>query len=427
MRVGVVSLHYPPEPNFLVGEMVDELVSRGHEVRVLTGFPHYPKGRTYPGYQQRWRERTTKGRLTVLRTPVYPSHDASPLRRIATYTSFAVSSLPAGLHYLLDVDVIYVWHPPPTTFAAPALAHLLRHVPVLLHVQDLWPEAVTESGMSPGGWRGRAVHRLLDSGVRRLYRSADAIVAISPSMRDLVIRRGATPEKVEVVLNWTEESTFRPKPPTLAARTAIGHRGRCTVMYAGNIGPFQRVEVAVRAAAAAAARMDLVVVGSGIDEDRVRRLAQDLDATNVRFLGRLAPERMADLYAGAEYQVVTLRKLESFAGIVPSKIQSAMACGSPVIVSADGDAAQLVDTAQAGLTCPAEDWKALADRFLAAADLPEAERQLMARRARDAYLERMSRAVGVGRIETILHRISAARSDRRRQALGRDRRRADRR
>ncbi|PTA46287.1 glycosyltransferase family 4 protein [Micromonospora sp. RP3T] len=409
MRIGVVSQWYPPEPIFIAGELATELAARGHEVRVLTGFPNYPSGRIYEGFRQRWRDEHTEGRLTVRRVPLYPSRDASVLRRVATFVSFGLTSAIVARRYLRDVDVVYVYHPPPTAFAGPALLRLLRRTPVLLHVQDMWPESVTASGMAPGGVSGRVVHRVLSGVMRRLYRSAAAVVVIAPSMTDLVVQRGADPDRVRVVWNWTDERLFRPVPATPAARSALGHRGRPIVMYAGNMGPFQRVETAVRAAASVDPLIDLVFVGSGPDEGRARELCRTLGATNVRFLDRRPPAEMADLYAAADFQLVTLRALPALRGTVPSKLQGAMACGVPVIVSADGDAARLVEAAGAGLTCPAEDWRALADRFRAAVDIPPAERVRIGERARRAYLERMSLRVGVDQIEDVVTGICPGR------------------
>ncbi|SCG60904.1 glycosyltransferase family 4 protein [Micromonospora halophytica] len=407
MKIGLLTQWFPPEPAYIPGGLATELAGRGHEVRVLTAFPNYPGGRIYPGYRQRWGTRETYAGAVVRRVPVYPSHDASAVGRVGNYLSFGVTSSLAALRHLRDVDAVYVYHPPATTVAATVLPRLIRRTPVLLHVQDIWPESVTASAMAPDGTVGRLLERTLAATMRRIYRTADAIAVLSPSMGELVVERGADPARVRVVFNWTQEELFRPLPPTPAARTAVGHRGRCTVMFAGNMGPFQRIETAVRAAAALTDRVDLVLVGSGTEEDQARRLATDLGATNVRFLGRRPPHEMPDLYGAADFQLVILRDLPALRGTVPSKLQAALACARPVVVAAHGDAAGLVRAHRVGLTCPPEDWRALADRFAAAAAMPEAERAEMGRRARQVYLERMSLRTGVDQIEDMLVKIAA--------------------
>jgi glycosyltransferase involved in cell wall biosynthesis len=409
VKIGILSYFFPPEPAFIPGSLAEELAARGHEVRVLTGFPDYPGGRTYPGWRQRWKHQTTSERLTVRRVPRYPSQDASAARTVASYLSFAGSAALAAPRYLAGIDALYVYHPPATTFAAAGLLRLLRRIPTVLHVQDLWPDSVISSARTPRGAAGRLLSGGLATTVRRIHQAACGIAVIAPSMRDLVVAHGADPAKIRVVLNWTDERIFRPATASPAAREAIGYRGRCTIMHAGNMGPFQRIETAVRAAAGVQGQLDLVLVGSGVEEQRARHLAAELGATNVRFLGQRPPDEMADLYAAAEYQLVMLRDLPALRGTVPSKLQAALSCGSPVVASAGGDTADLVERARAGLSCPPEDWQALADRFALAAVIPAEARAEMAYRARESYLQRMSMRAGVDQIEQMLAEAVASR------------------
>ncbi|MFY1631800.1 glycosyltransferase family 4 protein [Solwaraspora sp. WMMB335] len=415
MRIGVVSQWYPPEPAFIPGSLATELTARGHEVRVLTGYPNYPQGTVYPGYRQSWRHRHTDGRLSVRRVPLYPSHDASAARRAATFVSFAASSVLAAPRYLADIDVLYVYLPPGTAYAAAAVLRLLRRVPVVLHVQDVWPESVTASPLCPGGLTGRVADAALARLMRAVYRSADRVVVIAPGARDLVAARGADRRRVQVVLNWTDERLFRPVPATSRARDQVraGGRSRCTIMYAGNLGVFQGVDEAVRAAAAMAGKVDLVLVGSGVAAHSARSLAEELGAGNVRFLGQRPPEEMAELAAAADYQLVTLRDLPVLRGVIPSKLQAALACGVPVIAAAAGDTARFVRRTGVGWSCPPGDWRAIADAFSAAAAAGDTERARLAVRARRTYELEMSLAGGVDRIEQLLleaaHRRAVAR------------------
>jgi colanic acid biosynthesis glycosyl transferase WcaI len=300
--------------------------------------------------------------------------------------------------------VLYVYHPPGTAFAAAALLRLLNQTPVVLHVQDVWPDAITESSLAPGGRAGAGLHRVVDVAMRRMYTAASAIVTISPAMRDLLIERGADPAKVSVVLNWTDETLFRPVPATEEARRALGHRGRRVVMHAGNIGPFQNVAAAVRAAAAVEHRvpLDLVVVGSGLEEEATRRLATALGAGNVRFLGRRSPAEMAALYAAADFQLVSLRDLPGLRGTIPSKLQAALSCGSPVISAAGGDCLRLVQHNRIGFAVPPDDEDALAGAFTQAALVADEEVAAMGRRARECYEEQMSCRAGVDAVAAVL-------------------------
>ncbi|MCF0095789.1 glycosyltransferase family 4 protein [Micromonospora sp. MH99] len=409
MKVGLISQWYPPEGAFIPGNLASGLADRGHQVRVLTTFPSYPYGRIYPGWRQRWGHRETDGPVAVRRVPAYPSHDASALRRALSLLSFGASSAVPGARWLADVDVTYVYHPPPTAVAAAALLRATRRTPIVLHVQDLWPDSVTHSGMAPTGRAGRSLEGAVGALMRATYRLADTIVVISPTMAERVVAGGADPDRVRVVWNWTDDALFRPVPVTAEAGTVLGHRGRCTVMFAGNLGLLQGLDTAIRAAAAARDRLDLVLVGSGAGEDAARRLAAELGADNVRFIGRHPPDQMAQLSAAADWQLVCLRDVPALRAAVPSKLQAALACGMPVIAAAGGDTAALVRSAGLGLVCPPEDWRALADQFVTAADLPTDVRREMGSRARHVYQERMSLRVGVDQFEDILTKVAAQR------------------
>ncbi|WKU07113.1 glycosyltransferase family 4 protein [Micromonospora sp. HUAS LYJ1] len=407
MKIGIVSQWYPPEPGtFIPASLAEGLAARGHAVRVLTGFPNYPEGRIYPGFRQRWTGRTTSGGVTVRRVPLYPSHDLSPVRRSANYLSFGATSSLAAVRFLADVDVLYVYHPPATAFAAAAVGRLLHRTPVVLHVQDVWPESVTASSMVRQGRTRELLHRSLASVMHRIYRASSAVVVIAPSMRELVLQRGAAADKTHVVLNWADESLFYPVPATDESRRAIGYRDRCTVMYAGNMGLFQDIPGAVRAAAAVDDRVDLVLVGSGLDEEPARALASQLGVQNVRFLGRRTPADMAALYAAADFQLISLRDVPTARGTIPSKLQAALACGSPVLASVPGDCARLVQRDGVGIACPPGDWQALADRFAQAASVSPTALADMGRRARQTYERDMSQRAGIDQIEKIL--LSAA-------------------
>ncbi|MFI7607789.1 glycosyltransferase family 4 protein [Micromonospora sp. NPDC049366] len=395
MKIGILSYHFPPEPAFIPGSLAEELAARGHEVRVLTGFPDYPGGQVYPGWRQRWRYETRSERLTVRRVPRYSGGDGSGRARMTSYLSFAGSASLVARRFFAGVDALYVFQLPATSFAAAGVLRLLGRVPTVLHVQDLWPQEATGGDAR---WAAR-----LGSATSRVFRAADRIAVVAPSMRDLAVAAGADPAAVSVVLNWTDERIFQPVRPSPAARRLVRRDDRCVVMHAGTMGARHGLETAVRAAAALDRTMDLVLVGSGADERRVRGLAAELRADNVRFVERRSPVDMPDLYAAADYQLVMLRDLPELRGTVPGKLQAALSCAAPVVASAGGDTAELVERARAGLSCPPEDWASLADRFWLAATIPSSARGEMGRRGREAYLREMSQAAGVDRIERLLH------------------------
>ncbi|BCJ56662.1 glycosyltransferase WbuB [Micromonospora endophytica] len=364
MRIGILTYHFPPEPAFIPGSLAEELAARGHEVRVLTGFPDYPGGHVYPGWRQRWRHETHNRGLTVRRVLRYRSGDGDPRGRAASWLSFAGSAALVGRRLFADVDALYVYQPPATAFASAALLRLLGRVPVVLHVPDVWTEEARD-GSDDGRWAARVRAAMI-----RTYRTATVVAVTAPSLRDAVVAAGTDPDRVRLVLNWTEERIFQPTAASTAARRLVRRDERCVVMHAGTIGARQGLTTAVRAAAALGDTMDLVLVGSGAEEQRVRGLAAELGADNVRFVERRSPLDMPELYAAADYQLIMLRDLPELHRSVPAKLPAVLSCGVPVVASAGGDTAALVERARAGLSCPPGDWASLADRFWLAAHIP---------------------------------------------------------
>jgi glycosyltransferase involved in cell wall biosynthesis len=368
---------------------------------VLTGFPDYPGGHVYPGWRQRWQHETRSQGLAVRRVPRYPRDDGTPGARTAAYLSFAAAAGLAARRFLRGIDALYVYHLPAGTFAAAAVLRVLGAVPTLLHAQDL---RVTPEALG-GGEGGRRLADRVAAATARLHRSAALVAVSAPAMREPLLAAGLPPGRVRPVLNWTDDRLLRPVAPSPTARRLLGADARRVVLHAGTIGEAQGLETAVRAAASLESRMQLVLVGSGSREQRVRALAAELGAGNVRFLPRRSALDMPELYAAADYHLVSARNLPGLEQAVPGKLSAALACAAPVVVSGAGDPVRIVEGARAGFSCPPEDWAALADRFWLATTVAEPARVAMGRRGRDYYLRDMSLRAGVDRVEELLREV----------------------
>lgn len=403
MRIAMFTQWWPPEPAGVVGALGTELARRGHQVDVVTGFPNYPSGRIHDGYRLRWRLIEENSDLRVVRVPLLPSHDRSAIRRGANYVSYAVSAATLGVASLRKVDVAYVYHPPITSVLPSVVLKVLTRTRFVLHVQDLWPESVLHAGMLGSGRRARFVERLLDRACIVAYRSAERIVVISPGFKRALIERGVPAEKISVVYNWTDECIHYPSEAQPTVRERLGALDRRIVLYAGNLGDYQNLELAVRAAASLAdeTNIDLVLMGDGIARRNVEQLVMELGTPNVRTISSVAPDEVAQFHAAADVLLVSLKDLPFFEATIPGKTQAALASGKPVMMAVRGDAAELIASARAGIVAePTED--GLREAFRAVAALPQGELRLMGVRAHCWYQERLSQAVGIDLVEQAL-------------------------
>lgn len=414
MRIGMISQWYEPEPGAAAHPtaIARALQRRGHEVKVLTGFPNYPHGKVYDGYRMRLRQHERRDGVELLRVPLHASHDDSGLHRALTLSSFAGSAtLQVG--WLRDVDVCLVYLTPATVGAASRVLRRLAGVPYVLNVQDLWPESVTASGFI-GNARAEAVARSgINLFLRGLYRHAHSTVAIAPTMARMLRDRGVPDDRLHVVYNWVDESVFTPVTGEVEASDL--DPGRMWVMYAGGIGTLQGLDASIAALALLDDRPEvgLALVGDGVAVPALREQATRLGvADRVRFLGSRPMGTMPRLMAQADAQLVSLQDRPLFRATVPSKLQSSLAAGHPVVCAVAGDAADLVTESGAGCTADPSDPASVAAAFRAIADAGVDGRRTMAERARSFYLRRLSEAVGSAQLETHLADAAATRSDR---------------
>ena len=147
MRILILSQWCHPEPSLKSLLFAKGLIARGHDVIILTGFPNYPEGILYPGYKLKLFQRETIDGVKIIRVPLYPNHDNSPVKRVINYTSFALSASVLGPFLVGKVDIIYVHSPPATTGLPAIVLSSLKGVPFVYDVQDLWPDTLSSTGM----------------------------------------------------------------------------------------------------------------------------------------------------------------------------------------------------------------------------------------------------------------------------------------
>ena len=403
MKISFVTQWYDPETGSaaIPGAIVRALIDRGHEVEVVTGFPNYPTGRIYGGYRLRPYQREVVRGVTVHRVPLYPSHDGSAMRRILNFLSFMASASSLGAMIARRSEVALIYSTPGTVGMAGLVLRRLLRRPFVLYIQDVWPDTVTATGMLPSRYV-RVAEWLLHRFSNAVYRSAGHIAVISPGMKGLLVERGVPEDKISVVFNWVDEGVFRP-----VERGSRESNSAFEIMYAGNIGDVQALDVAVRAVALASREVDVVLrmVGSGIAVDSLAALAAELGiADRIYFEGPRTLEQMAEVMASADAQLVCLKDDPLFTLTMPSKIQAILACGQPLLTCAPGDAATLTIESGAGWACEAGASEALAALMISASRLSVDELAAKGRAGRAFYEARLSSVVGSERLETALRR-----------------------
>ena len=395
MKVIVLSQYFTPEPVPIPAEVAESLISRGHSVRVVTGFPSYPAGVLYEGYRQKWRHRERHGALEILRIPMIIDHSQNVPKRIINYASFAFSALGVR-RFSKGADVVYVYATPMTAGFAAWIWRLVFRVPYVLHVQDLWPDSVLGSSMVGESKGARLIGRALSPWLRSMYRRAAAVIATAPTMAAILIDRGSPARTTTLIYNWAGDAG------DVAARP-VRDGAPVRVVYAGNVGAMQDLETAIRAAHAAKdAGVHLEIVGDGVAREDLQTLARDLGAGNVSFHEPVTRDRMPEVYDRTDVALVPLKNLPVFRGTIPSKLQGVLAAGLPVLTTVQGDVRALVEENGLGFTADAEDVASLETSLRAAAASSAEERARMATNAARVCRDNFARESGMDRIETVL-------------------------
>jgi len=152
--------------------------------------------------------------------------------------------------------------------------------------------------------------------------------------------------------------------------------------------------------------VQFVLMGSGVDRARLEARAAEMNLTNVLFLPRQAPETMGRFYALADALLVHLKNDPLFRITIPSKTQAYLYMGKPIIMAVEGDAADLVKQAGAGLLCQPQDPTALAETVMKLAAMPAAERERLGRAGARFYAENLSMNAGVARFEQRMRNLA---------------------
>lgn len=402
-RLIMLTQWFDPEPTFKGVLFARALKDRGYDVEVVTGFPNYPGGKVYDGYRIRPIRRETIDGVAVTRLALYPSHDNRALTRIANYLSFCISAFLYLTFIARRADILYAYHPPLTVGLAAAMAKLVRRTPTVLDVQDMWPDTLSATGMLDAS----LPLRIVDSACRWVYARMTHIVVLSPGFKRLLIDRGVPIEKITVIYNWADESAILAAGENRPA--LMPNNGRFRLLFAGNMGLAQNLDVVLDAAKIVADtndKVDFCFLGGGLETDRIRQLATANQLSCVRFFPKVSMAEVGSYLAAADCLLVNLRPDRLFEITIPSKTQAYMSAGRPIIIAVAGDAAALVEEAKAGIAVPPGDAQALAAAVLEMASLGEDARTKMANAARNYYNTYLSLRCGVDAFDTLFRPIA---------------------
>ncbi len=366
MKILVVSLYYEPDRcqsnGPIIRALCEDWAEADHEVTVLTSFPHYNCDEVWPEYRRRLFQRDRVGNVNVIRSYIFVPHKRSGWQRILNYLSFNMSSTLSGL-FAGKQDVIFVMSPPLTIGLTAFVLGLLKRIPFCYNLQDIWPEVAVKLGML----RGRRLIAFFEAMEKFIYRHSRRIFAISDEFKANLTAKGVSADKIEVIPNFTDTDFIKPMEKANSFSLANGFADKFTVLYAGNVGLSQGLEVILDAAEQLKDRNEIVfaIVGEGSCRDELIADARRRGLQNVKLLPFQPESDVPMVYAAADVALIPLRH-----GItensVPCKTYSIMAAAKPYIAGVDEGSTvwKLTDQVGCGVCVEPENGRALAEAVL---------------------------------------------------------------
>jgi len=404
VRIVLLSQWYPPEPQSVVSDLAETLTAEGHDVTVLTGFPNFPSGKLYPGYKLKFVRREMWNGVPIVRVPLLPYHGRSPILRILNLASFCAAAILVGPWFVRRPDLIHAIQPPTTCFPAWVLSRLWR-APFTYEVQDLWPDTLRATNMVSAS---RAL-RLVEGYCRWAYRKATAIRVISEGFRRVLLSRGVPESKVHFLPNWVDTDRYKPLDASAATPVWSTDRPAFRIVYAGNMGLAQGLDNLLQAAARmpAASTVRFVLIGGGVEADTLRDRAAGMKLANVEFVAFRKPEEMPAILAAADAVLLHLKHDPLFSVTIPHKLLTYLAVGKPILACAEGEPADIVRAAGAGIACAPGDPDALATAAAELAAMPIEQRARLGANGRVYACEQFERRAVVSRIGAMLEGAAA--------------------
>jgi glycosyltransferase involved in cell wall biosynthesis len=378
------------------------LVGKGHEVTMVTSglssaeFP-VPEGQTHA-------ECEVDGMRVISVAAGYNDpHRGTGLsgwQRMLKFYGFARAAARVG-KTLAKPDVVFATHTPLTVGLAGIALQQHFNIPFVFEVRDLWPEALVNVGAlnNPGAiwWLRRMA--------RKIYRRADHIVALSPGMKEGVVRTGIPAEKVTVIPNGSDLDLFRPDLDGSAARQRLGLGDRFAAVYFGAMGLANGLDYVIEAGRVLAERKEdrivLVLHGGGGKREELKALAQRYKLRNVVF-SDLVPDKteVARIVAGCDVCMTIYRAAREHTWS-PNKMFDSLAAGKPVLINVGGWLGKTIEDNECGRSLPADRPEALADALVELAG-DQALCQTMGQNARVLAKRQFDRQLLAERLEAVL-------------------------
>ncbi len=399
MKILIVTQYFWPE-NFRINDIALALKERGHEVAIITGKPNYPRGKFSDGYTFFNKHSEYWNDIKICRSPTIPRGKGKAIQLLVNYISFAIFASIRLLFIKSRFDKIFVYEPSPITVGIPGIVAKYKfRAPMYFWVQDLWPASISAAG----GVKNKSLLAMVNWLTKYIYKHSKKVLVQSKEFIPYIINQDVEESKLVYYPNSSENYYKELDPDPDIKRTLPDGK---KIMFAGNIGVAQSFDTLLSAALLLKnenVKVQWLILGEGRMKDSVNQKIRELELQDTfHLLGSYPSSLMPKYFSCADALLVSLKKDAIFSLTVPSKIQSYLACGKPILTSLDGEGSRIIEEAKAGFASPSEDPYTLAGNIKKFLDLSSEEQRELGKNARKYYDQEFERELLVKKLEDIL-------------------------
>ena len=389
MHILFVTDNFPPEVNAPASrtyEHCKEWVARGAKVTVITGFPNFPIGKIFDGYQNSIYSNETMDGIEVKRVWTYIAENKGFLKRTCDYLSFMFAAILASF-FVKKVDIIVGTSPQIFTVCAAYVISRIKNRPWVFELRDIWPESI----QVVGGIKNLRILKILQALEVFLYRKATHIVVVTNSFQRYLEGLGIESQKITVVRNGINLEHFYPRNKCTSLIDELHLQGKFVVGYIGTIGLAHNLDILLNAAKLFALdqkwqNIQFLIVGEGAEKLKLIQRIKREAIGNVAILDGVSKEDVVNYYSILDAAVIHLKKDPLFEQVIPSKLFELVGQAIPILHGVQGESAQLVEEYGVGVVFPSDDSGAFKTAIESLHDNPSISNECKANAAKYAPL-----------------------------------------